>query len=114
MTLSGRCAHNLEAACAAVRELGDAKPGDKTLVDSLDPVVDALRQTVERAEGTAEVLDAIVAAAASGWKSIEDLMARVGRSSRLGERSRGALDAGATSCYLTLRTTADTTKELLA
>ena len=30
------------------------------------------------------------------------MIARVGRPSRLGERSRGVLDAGATSCWLLL------------
>ena len=34
------------------------------------------------------------------------MVARIGRASRLGERSRGVLDAGATSCYLILDTMA--------
>jgi dihydroxyacetone kinase len=32
----------------------------------------------------------------------------------LGERSRGVLDAGATSCYLMLKTMSETMKELAA
>ena len=38
-------------------------------------------------------------AAERGWQSTKDLVAKIGRASRLGERSRGVLDAGATSCY---------------
>ena len=33
-------------------------------------------------------------------KSTKDMVAKVGRASRLGERSRGVLDAGAVSCWL--------------
>ena len=103
----------LEAAYAAIRELGEAKPGDKTLVDTLDPAVAAIAAAVDRGAGLGEALDAMVAAAETGWKSTEDMVAQVGRSSRLGERSRGVLDAGATSCCLMLQSMADTMKELI-
>jgi phosphoenolpyruvate---glycerone phosphotransferase subunit DhaL len=103
----------LEAAYAAIRELGEAKPGDKTLVDTLDPAVAALGVAVDRGAGLGDALDAMVKAAEAGWKSTEDLVAKVGRSSRLGERSRGVLDAGATSCYLMLQSMAATMMELI-
>ena len=102
----------LEAAYEAIRNLGDAKPGDKTLVDTLDPATSTLRETVNNGKSFAESLDAMVAAAEAGWKSTEDMVAKVGRSSRLGERSRGVLDAGATSCYLMLKSMATSAKEL--
>jgi len=102
----------LDAAYEAIRALGEAKPGDKTLVDTLDPAAAALRAKVDAGAGLEESLDAMVAAAETGWKSTEDMVAQIGRSSRLGERSRGVLDAGATSCYLMLKSIAETTKEL--
>ena len=102
----------LDAAYAAIRELGDAKPGDKTLVDTLDPAVSALRQAVDGGKNFADALDAMVAAAETGWKSTEDMVSKVGRSSRLGERSRGVLDAGATSCYMMLKSMAESAKKL--
>ena len=102
----------MEAAYEAIRALGEAKPGDKTLVDTLAPATSALRGAVDRGATFSEALDAMVAAAEEGWKSTEDLVAKIGRSSRLGERSRGVLDAGATSCYLMLKSMAETAKEL--
>ena len=53
------------------------------------------------------------AAAKEGWQATENMVAKIGRASRLGERSRGVLDAGATSCYLMLTSIADSMQELL-
>lgn len=55
-----------------------------------------------------EALEAMKVAAEKGKESTIDLVAKIGRASRLGERSRGVLDAGATSCYLILTAMADT------
>jgi len=54
----------------------------------------------------------MIGAAEEGWKSTKDLVAKIGRASRLGERSRGTVDAGATSCYLMLKSIGETMKEL--
>jgi dihydroxyacetone kinase len=55
-----------------------------------------------KASGFATALDEMIRAAEKGRDSTIDLVAKIGRSSRLGERSRGVLDAGATSCCLIL------------
>ncbi|MFW5745208.1 MAG: dihydroxyacetone kinase subunit DhaL [bacterium] len=102
----------LDAAVESIRELGEAKPGDKTLVDTLDPAAKAAGAAAERGASLEEAVDEMIAAAERGWKSTEDMVARIGRSARLGERSRGTLDAGATSCYLLLRSMGETMKEL--
>ena len=107
-------AEMLDAAYEAIRKLGDAKPGDKTLVDTLDPATTALRDAVEGGKSFSEALDEMVAAAEKGWQSTEDMVSKIGRSSRLGERSRGVLDAGATSCYLMLKSMAQNAKQLAA
>lgn len=109
---AGTIADMVEAAYEAIRNLGEAKPGDKTLVDTLDPAVMAMRTAVSGGAGLNEALDVMVSAAEAGWKSSEDMVARIGRSSRLGERSRGVLDAGATSCYLMLKSLAESAEEL--
>jgi phosphoenolpyruvate---glycerone phosphotransferase subunit DhaL len=93
----------LETGRDAVVAIGSAKVGDKTLLDTLFPAVDAFR-----AEGDFSAkLNALKQAAAAGRDSTKDMVAKVGRASRLGERSRGVLDAGATSCCLILSTLAD-------
>jgi phosphoenolpyruvate---glycerone phosphotransferase subunit DhaL len=104
----------LEAASEAVRELGDAKPGDKTMVDTLAPAVTAAREAADAGADLSAAVDAMIAAAERGWKSTEDMVAKIGRSARLGERSRGTLDAGATSCYLLLKSMGETMVELAA
>ena len=61
-----------------------------------------------------DALDALSAAAERGKESTREMVAKVGRASRLGERSRGVLDAGATSCWLMLSAMAGAMQALLA
>jgi hypothetical protein len=93
----------LVAAREGVAGLGDAKVGDKTLMDTLIPAVEAYAAALAAQASFAQALDDMAAAAEAGKESTRDLVARIGRASRLGERSRGHLDAGATSCWLILR-----------
>jgi phosphoenolpyruvate---glycerone phosphotransferase subunit DhaL len=90
----------LHAGLQGVQGVGNAQVGDKTLIDTLVPAVAAF--DAEKAHGFATAIDAMIRAAEVGRDSTIDLVARIGRSSRLGERSRGVLDAGATSCCLIL------------
>lgn len=85
-----------------VLDIGGAKPGDKTLLDTLVPAVTAFDGAHKAGRPFAACLDAMTEAARQGRNSTVDMVARVGRASRLGERSRGVLDAGATSCCLIL------------
>lgn len=100
-------AEMLAAGEKAVKEIGSAEVGDKTLLDCLVPAVDAFRTGIDQGKGFAEALDTFKKAAEEGRDSTKDMVAKVGRSSRLGERSRGVLDAGATSCCLLLQSMAD-------
>jgi dihydroxyacetone kinase phosphoprotein-dependent L subunit len=88
----------LRAGLEAVQGVGSAKVGDKTLIDCLQPAVEAFEAQAE--SGFEPAVGAMKAAAQTGRDSTVDLVARIGRSARLGERSRGVLDAGATSCCL--------------
>ena len=102
----------LKAGYDGIKNLGEAKVGDKTMIDTLEPAVAALEASVSTGAPLPEALDVMTAAAEAGWKSTKDLVAKIGRASRLGERSRGTLDAGATSCFLILRSLASSFKEL--
>ena len=97
----------LKAGLAAVQGLGEAKPGDKTLVDVLVPARDAFDAAQAEGKTFAESLLAMKAAAEAGLEATRGMVAKVGRASRLGERSRGTLDAGAASCTMILSALAD-------
>ncbi len=97
----------LHAGVAAVVDLGGAKPGDKSLIDVLSPAEHAFAEAQSAGAGLAESLGRMRDAAAAGFEATRDMVARIGRASRLGERSRGTLDAGAASCNMLLATLAD-------
>ena len=94
----------LAQAVSDVETVGSAKVGDKTLMDTLVPALQAYQAALASGADFNAALTAMVGAAEMGWKSTKDLQARIGRAARLGERSIGVLDAGATSCFLLLRT----------
>jgi dihydroxyacetone kinase-like protein len=89
-----------------IQAIGSAKVGDKTLLDTLVPAIEAFDLANSDGKSFAESLNVLVAAAEAGRDSTRDLVARIGRASRLGERSLGVLDAGATSCALILQSLA--------
>jgi dihydroxyacetone kinase phosphoprotein-dependent L subunit len=86
-----------EAAFAAISDLGNATPGDKTVLDALLPVVEAFRAGESSGADLGPVLASAALAAREGAASTAGMVATVGRASRLGERSRGSADPGATS-----------------
>jgi dihydroxyacetone kinase-like protein len=93
----------LAAALASVKDLGTATVGDKTMVDALEPAVDALRARLSEGAPTDEALASAAEAAEAGMRSTIPLQARKGRASYLGERSVGHQDPGATSTALIIR-----------
>lgn len=90
----------MQAGLAGVRATGSAQVGDKTLIDCFVPAVDAFEAAKD--DGFATALTAMGKAAEAGRDSTVDMVAKLGRAARLGERSRGVPDAGATSCSLIL------------
>lgn len=96
-----------------IQSIGSAKVGDKTLLDTLVPAIEAFDTANAGGKPFPEALDALVVAAEKGRDSTRDLVAKIGRASRLGERSVGVLDAGATSCALILETLALGAKQKL-
>ncbi len=103
----------LARAASAVKELGNAKVGDKTMIDALDPALEEFQRGVRSGRGFAASLAAMAAGAERGKESTRDMVARLGRSSRLGERSRGVIDPGAASCALLLGAMARSMTELI-
>jgi dihydroxyacetone kinase-like protein len=93
----------LDAALAAVVDLGAAAPGDKTMVDALGPATTALRERLAAGASISEATDAAASAAEEGAAATVPMQARKGRASYLGERSIGHQDPGATSAALIVR-----------
>lgn len=96
----------LEAAENGVINRGKAAPGDKTMIDAMQPAVDALKKAVNEDLSIGEGLRKSAEAAHEGMLATIPLVARKGRASYLGERSAGHQDPGATSTYLLLDTAA--------
>jgi dihydroxyacetone kinase len=88
------------AAEAAVVALGHAEPGNKTVLDALDPTAVALTAASRAGEPVATALIDACVAARSGAAATTGMIATIGRSARFGERSRGSPDPGATSLAL--------------
>ncbi len=96
-----------------IQKISDAKPGDKTLMDVLLPAEAAYQAAAQTGEPFRVCLDKMVEAARQGRDATKDMVAKLGRSSRLRERSRGVIDAGAASCCLILEIIAGTIGQLL-
>jgi dihydroxyacetone kinase-like protein len=104
----------LRAGLESIQSLGNAKLGDKTLLDTLIPAYNVYGAAQSRKASFKVCLADMVLAAEKGKESTRDLVAKVGRASRLGERSRGVLDAGAVSCFLILQAFANSIDTLIS
>lgn len=104
----------LHSGLESIQGLGNAKLGDKTLLDTLIPAYLAYQSALLSGNSFSNCLKAMLDAAEKGKESTRDMVAKVGRASRLGERSRGVLDAGATSCFLILQAFATSINSLIS
>jgi len=108
--LAGREAFDAQALAAflqggleAVQKRGNAKPGDKTMVDVLHPA--ALQAAALQGDGQplGRALQALVETAEQGVEATRSMVATVGKAKTLGERSLGYPDPGAISMAFILR-----------
>ena len=97
-----------ESALANVRTVSRAQVGDKTIMDAMIPAVATMSALKGKGSSHAEVMQAGADAATIGAASTKDLTARFGRAKNLGERSRGHLDAGASSLAIIFQAFAET------
>ncbi len=106
-------AEALKASRDAIGTISQAKVGDKTLVDALYPAVDAYQHALDEGKDFSGALSEMKQAANAGRDNTKDMVSRIGRSSRLGDRSRGVIDPGAASCALILESMANTITGLI-
>lgn len=95
----------LKGGTDGVMSRGGAKPGDKTMVDALDPAQKAAEASADMP--LAEALEVTALAAEAGRDASKDFIATMGRAKTLGEASIGHPDAGACSVAIILRTMAN-------
>ncbi len=98
----------LEAGVRGVLARGKAEPGDKTMYDAWSPALEAYAVARDADADVGAALQAAAKAAAQGRDATTELVARKGRASYLGERSKGHQDPGAASTTLLLESAART------
>jgi dihydroxyacetone kinase-like protein len=85
----------LRAATDGIKARGQADVGDKTLLDALVPMTDRIERELQSGADTTKVLAAAAETARESADATVDMVAKRGRASYTGERSRGSVDAGA-------------------
>ncbi|MCG8481688.1 MAG: dihydroxyacetone kinase subunit L [Clostridia bacterium] len=103
----------LDKAYVGITSISQAKIGDKSLIDVLEPAIKAYAEKTTLGEGVVPSLEYMKEVSEQGMISTIDMVAKIGRASRLGERSRGHQDAGATSCNIILQSFATSIIKLL-
>lgn len=100
----------LNAANEQIQTRGKAKPGDKTMLDALDPAAKAGQEAL--AAGLLAVVKAAADGAKAGVEKTKDMVATFGKAKALGDRSLGSPDPGAISTSLILEAAAKYVAEL--
>lgn len=88
------------AGIEGIQQRGKAEPGDKTMLDALQPALEAMQAALNDGADLKGLLQRAAAAAQVGMTNTIPLLAKKGRASYLGERSIGHQDPGATSAFL--------------
>lgn len=94
-------------AVASVSELGGAKPGDRTMLDALQPAADAFRAALDSGLSLPEAWKKAVDAAEQGVEATASMRPRLGRAAYLGDRALGSPDAGASAVLVWMKAIAE-------
>ena len=87
----------LDEAVGGIQFRGKAEKGEKTILDSMIPAIDAIKECINKGKTMAAALIEAEKAAWAGVEYTKTIIATKGRASYLGERSIGHQDPGATS-----------------
>jgi len=93
-----------KAVIDGIQQRGSAELEDKTMLDAIIPAVNSLEESYEAGENLETALKKCQQAAEQGMKNTIPLVAKKGRASYLGDRSKGHQDPGATSSYIIIKT----------
>ncbi len=89
-----------EAAVQGIMDRGKAKVGDKTILDSLVPAVEALKKGIGEGKTIVEAYKEASYAAEEGFERTREMVSQHGRAHYYGEKSKGKLDPGAAVAML--------------
>ena len=93
-----------EAAANGIQDRGKANLGDKTMLDVWLPTAEKIKEISKNTEDIIEILEKGSHTANESMHSTKEMLSKKGRSSKLGERSKGHIDPGAASSALIFRT----------
>jgi dihydroxyacetone kinase-like protein len=97
----------LRAAAEGIQQRGKAARGDKTLLDSLWPAIEALETAHTVGRTLAEALTDAAAAAEAGAEATRPLRSKFGRAAWMQDRTVGVRDAGASVVALVMKSLAE-------
>lgn len=100
----------LRSAVEGIMARGGASLGEKTLLDALVPMTDAIEQGLDEGASSQEIVDKAAVAAREAADATAELVAKRGRAAYTGERSRGSVDAGATAVAVIIEQIAEVWK----
>lgn len=92
-----------EKALAEIKLKGQAKLGDKTLIDGLEPTVEAMQAGLSQGLGFSALLNEALLAAELGKEKSKQYIAKIGKAKTLGERAIGYPDAGCVTLTVIIR-----------
>lgn len=88
---------------AGIAKAGKAKPGDKTILDGVHAAHAAAEAAVQAQQPLAVALHSVACAAEVAAEQTANIVCRIGRASRLGDRTLGHPDPGAVSFSIMMR-----------
>ena len=102
----------LQGMADGIAKRGGADVGDKTMLDAWMPAAEAARDAMQEGAKCNACLAAAASAALKGADATGAMTSRMGRSKKLGERSVGHVDPGASSAALLIRAWSNALDEL--
>ena len=109
---SSQLSEFFDAAANGIQDRGKANLGDKTMLDVWLPTAKKIKEISSSTDNIIEILEQGSLAANETMLSTKDMLSKKGRSSKLGERSRGHIDPGSASSSLIFKTFYEATKNL--
>jgi len=90
-----------QAFVTGIMERGKAKPGEKTIIDSLKPAADTLLEL--KGEDVAKALQEALRSSENGLEATKNMVAQHGRIAYYKEQSKGQKDPGATAGVILIK-----------